>query len=651
MGLLIIKKVEYFGDKYHFESPEFGPGLSIIEGPNGSGKSTFFNLIYYGLGGRVDEFDPTAKEIHEEIVGDSNNFVRLIIEINGNLFTLNRRFRDTTITVIKSQEELDGITPALEAETLPIFRREDVKTFSDWLLERLSIAVVDIFQGGRQFKLNFVDLARLIYHNQSPDPHGIYKPSDTASFVSDSLEIRRAIYQILVGKTLLELYEAFGNQKAAEKDVQAAKMVHHEYDDIVNQLLKASGITDVKNTKALSHQIEALEEQIASLLQTRRTYTRGQVGSDVAQQALRIEAGRIRALEIRQREMSDEQELLVKEINNLLDVERSLQADIQRINKVIYAHGQLNLFSRDTCPYCLNDVARIPDHCVCGNAVTEHDYQRFFYSSAEYLEILKRKTKTLETLRLAIKGVKDDAAVRSARDSRIQVVIEARRNRLDSAFSGPDKIDSAMEELDEKLLDAREKLSKSEEAFRLESKLKGLTKRLSDSKIALDRARATVNRLDGESKGELQVQISEFTRVYNEFMTAVVPECRYAEIDSETYLPLINGGLYREHSAMVPKRFLYYLTLMQLSLLRDIPFPRLLLIDTPETAGIDFDRLVAMIRQISALSNPKNLDYQILLSTGIGKYPPEFKNNVAFKLSDTSKLLQEVPQAAPLTGQ
>ena len=30
MGSLIIRKVEYFGDHYHFESPSFDDGLSII---------------------------------------------------------------------------------------------------------------------------------------------------------------------------------------------------------------------------------------------------------------------------------------------------------------------------------------------------------------------------------------------------------------------------------------------------------------------------------------------------------------------------------------------------------------------------------------------------------------------------------------------
>jgi hypothetical protein len=646
MGSLIVRKVEYFGDHYHFESPPFGDGLSIIEGPNGTGKSTFFNLVYYALGGKVEEFDSSSAETHKEIMRDTNNLVRLVVEINGELFTLNRRLHDNSITVVRAVVATDDVNRPVESTTLPIVRREDAQTFSDWLLERLDIPVVDIVQGSKQFKLNFTDLARLIYHNQSPDPNGIYKPAESANFVSDSLEIRRAIFEILIGKTLLELYEAIGKQKNAERDAQAAKAVHQEYQSIVGQLLKASGFPEVLNVKALAERIAGLEVQIATLLETRRGFSRGTIGSAEAQKTLQAELSNIRAMELRNRELDDERESLVREAGRLVDVERALQADIDRINKVIYAHGQLNLFSRDTCPYCLNDVARTPGHCVCGNKVEELDFQRFFYSPAEYLDILKSKSRTLDTLRLAIKGVQDDSAQWKAQRDMVQQELAERRARVQAANLAPDSIEQAMEQLDEKLLDVRERLAKATEAYRLEYRLEGLQKQLNDRRRDLELAKGAVTRLEGASKVELQNQIEKFNRVYNDTMTTVVADCRSAEIDAQIYLPHINDGEYREHSAKVPKRFLYYLSLLQLSLLSEIPFPRLLLVDTPETAGIDPDSLVKMLRQISALENPKGRAFQILFSTGVGKYPPEFADNVVLKLSKEARLLTEKEPAA-----
>ncbi|CAB3835675.1 ATP-binding protein [Achromobacter animicus] len=646
MGSLAIRKVVYTGDQYYFESPTFEDGLSIIEGPNGTGKSTFFNLIYYGLGGRVDEFNPSSPEKHKEIIGDSNNMVRLVIEIDGELFTLNRRFRDNSITVVKASTAVDDVATSIESVTLPIQRREDVRTFSDWLLDRLNIPVVDIFQAGKQFKLNFSDLARLIYHNQSPDPNGIYKPAEVGNYISDSLEIRRAIFQILVGKTLLDLYNAIGRQKIAERDAATARSVHLEYQNIVEQLLKASGITDIANTKALGERIQDLETQIEALLATRKGFARGELGSTEAQQTLAADLTNIRALEVRKHELDEEREKLVREASRLIDVERSLQSDIERINKVIYAHGQLNLFSSDTCPYCLNDVARTPGHCVCGNTVEELDFQRFFYSPAEYLDILKTKSKSLETLRLAIASVREDSARWNLERAEVQDRLQLHRSRVQEANASPASVEHAIEELDAKLLDARDRLAKATEAYRLEAKLAELLKRYNNKKAAFDLAKAEVARLDGESATELHNQIEAFDRVYNDSMTSVVSECRHACIDSQTYLPLINSGEYREHSAKVPKRFLYYLALLQLSLLSDVPFPRLLLVDTPETAGIDFERLIKMLRQIELLENPNSRHFQILFSTGVKKYPPEFENNVVMKLTESARLLTKREEVA-----
>ena len=148
-----------------------------------------------------------------------------------------------------------------------------------------------------------------------------------------------------------------------------------------------------------------------------------------------------------------------------------------------------------------------------------------------------------------------------------------------------------------------------------------------------------MQRLDAESKTELETQLTAFNKIYNDFMTSAVADCRSASIDPETYLPLIDGGKYREHSAMVPKRFLYYLSLLQLSLISDIPYPRLLLIDTPETAGIDLDGLVKVIRKIAELENPNDKPFQILFSTGQDKYPPEFASKVLLRMSKANRLL------------
>lgn len=111
---------------------------------------------------------------------------------------------DITITPFVEEVVIEGDEEVLqfnsqdmvgETKVLAIFRREkEPYTFSDWILEKLGITVVELYQGYTTFKINFTDLMRLIYHDQQPDPEFIYKKLDTKSnFVSDSETLRKAI--------------------------------------------------------------------------------------------------------------------------------------------------------------------------------------------------------------------------------------------------------------------------------------------------------------------------------------------------------------------------------------------------------------------------------------------------------------------------
>ncbi|MDP1063384.1 hypothetical protein Q6333_30160, partial [Klebsiella pneumoniae] len=75
--------------------------------------------------------------------------------------------------------------------------RIDDYIFSDWLLNELNIPAIEIFHSGKNFKIGFNDLLRLIYHNQGTDANIIYKPADHHNYVSDSVFLRKAIFEVL----------------------------------------------------------------------------------------------------------------------------------------------------------------------------------------------------------------------------------------------------------------------------------------------------------------------------------------------------------------------------------------------------------------------------------------------------------------------
>lgn len=638
MGSLKVTSVKYSGDRYWFESPELKDGLSIIEGPNGTGKSTFFNLIYYALGGKVEEFERGSLHAHKEITSDTSNFVRVGVAINEVRYSLTRKIGDTSIAIDATYHSEDDSSVAL---VLPIFRQSADYIFSDWLLERLEIAVVEIFQGGRSFKLNFTDLARLIYHNQSPDPNGVFKPADASNFISDSLEVRRAIFQVLVGKTLLALYQAIGRQKHAERDKDSARAILIEYTQIVAELLSANGIKEVTNQTHLLARIHEMQQQLEKLGRERSARVTSGVGTDEIVASFEMARRRYEAVSVDRAVLDEKLTFLFREKARLDEVQVVLNDDIHRIQKILYTHEQLKLFSADTCPYCLNTVERAKDRCVCGCVVDEKNYQRFFYSAAEYIDILKSKAKSLETMRSAVEGVRDEISrLARSRDDMDAATEDARVKLICATEESLRPQDEYIELIEEKMFELRNVISELEQALKLEEKLAELQRRYDSAASSAQNAKAEVAQLDAAARVELSSRLGEFNSIYTSLMTAVLVDCRTAKIDPETYLPVINNGEYREASADVPKRFLYYLALLRMSLNEDIPFPRILLVDTPETAGIDLHNLVLMLRQID-VATKDHAEFQILLSTGEGKFPQEYADRVAVRLRKDSRLLHE----------
>lgn len=106
-------------------------------------------------------------------------------------------------------------------------------------------------------------------------------------------------------------------------------------------------------------------------------------------------------------------------------------------------------------------------------------------------------------------------------------------------------------------------------------------------------------------------------------------------------MPFIDNREYKANSSDVPKRLMYYFTILALSLkLNSVKHPRFLLIDTPEDSGIDTDHLNQNLALLNdAIDYGKQSDgsfkeYQVILTTGYGKFPAEFDEFVKERFSE-----------------
>ncbi len=638
MGYLRIKKVVYSGQKYFFESEIFEKNIVLIEGDNGTGKSTLCNLIYFGLGGRVNEFRPDSDKKHKEITSDSDNFVELYVSINSDNF-LRRYLSENDITVTpfvekvvegrdKNSIQYSAQEKAEKTKVYAIFRREEEPfTFSDWILGKLGITVVELYQGYATFKVNFADLMRLVYHDQQPDPEFIYKKLDTKSnFVSDSETLRKAIFELLAGKAYSEFYDAIVESKRAEKDKALAKSLVDEYAVLSD---KIRGREEFKNKSFLQEEIRKNEGQLEKLQAARVAFKQNRDTSITLDPEIDTLKNRVMEIEF---ELSDKQEALVGLYNEryrLAAIKNDTVREVGQLQKVIHTHDQLNLFASDTCPYCLTKVDRPEDHCVCGAQIDEEQYERFFYTSQEYNEILKAKTKTLATIDLAKNGCNDDIHEIVEGQKSLTKVLTELKEKLRTLLGAIDQtIDlETINDIDDKILDIREEIASLYRIIEVETKLESLQKAYDGKRQLAKDLELEKRGLQAKAQRDIAKKINKFSGIYNDFMVETLPDCRSARIRLEDYMPIINEGEYREASARVSIRLMYYLSFIKLSLVQeDVNFPKFLLVDTPETAGIEMDNLINCIGKFQELE-PLGVDYQVIIATGLKKYPAFLKSN------------------------
>ncbi|NQY07600.1 MAG: hypothetical protein HRT68_15740 [Flavobacteriaceae bacterium] len=502
-----------------------------------------------------------------------------------------------------------------------------------------NISVFDINQGSKTFKLNFSDLCRLIYHNQSTDPSLIYKPSENRGFVSDSLYVRKAIFEVLVGKSLLEYYKALSDLKSSLKDRDSAKSLYNEYKNLVAELI---GSNDIKNIQFINNEIKEKESHLEKLTTLRKQSIKIKPAPENIISNIDKLKQKKQTTEYKRHKSLEQNRLLTNELSKVIQGKKDVEMDIDRISKVILTHNELSLFTPDTCPYCLHDVSRHPDKCVCGSDVDEEDYQRFFYSSSEYQEILKSIIKSIGSFNRIIDNLTIDIEytekVLITREQQLTSVDHHLSEALSELVIEVDMTN--LEEIDDKIIELKEEISELFQLKKLEEKLELYDKDHDKKDKDYKKKDKNFKQKEIDASNQLESQITEFSKTYNDLMKNSLTDVRKAEIDHDTYLPIINGGMYREASSGVAARFLYFLSLLKISMKGNIPYPRLLLVDTPETAGIDSNNLDLVLSKVQALETDFDSDFQAIIATGVKKYPDSMKDYVLIRLSKSDRLLK-----------
>ena len=614
MGSVIIEKVKYSGDKYFYESPKLEKGINLIVGDNGSGKSTFTYFIEYCLGNKIKYFEKDNNKEYIEIVNDTNNFVELHILINSKKYQL-KRFIGKNDIFINDENDIS---------VYPINRNQNV-IFSDWFLEKLGISISELNMGTYSWKLNLSDLLRLIIYDQDTESKKIFKAPVDTNFVTDSLIIRKTIFEVLLGISSDEYFKKHDELKAITKKKDSALSALNDFNE------KYSGVDLDK--KGIQEKIEVYNKTLEKAYSERKLYlsTNTKI-DDKAEFINKIQEELIQTdLKISEQNLLNNNYQI--EYNKVSKLYENQQNEIREIEKIIFTNDKLNLFAFKLCPFCMSSHEPIKNHCLCGSEIKDENYEKFVYNSNEYDIILKHKTKSIETLQIAldsyfkeITSIKNELNLLSKKSNDLTIKLKKLISSIE--FSGNTEL---VDSLNDKILDTKKDLDKFEYLLEISIKKEELEEVFDSVNKKYKSKSKEFKKLQLEFIAQNKSLIEEFNKIYCDLLKKSSAGANIAEID-EDYMPIVDGGVYKNKSADVPLRLMYYFTILALSLKNEtVKHPGLLIIDTPEDSGIDEDNLkndLSLINSVIEQGETSKKDYQIILTTGIDKYPESFKENI-----------------------
>lgn len=642
MGILVVKKVKYNGDNYFYESPELRTGLNVIYGDNGSGKSTFSYFLEYGLGGKVAPFNSAAEtDKYRKILDDTNNYVQLDLCISGKAYSLKRFLGETDIFI---QEDDVFIK-------LPISRIAAPRIFSDWILEKLEIPLFEMSLGTANWKFGFADLFRLLNYDQDTENRKIYKAPPAENFITESLSVRKAIFEVLLGISSAAYFAKQDEVKKALKLRDSAKSLVDNFRERYKHLNL--------DVNLLSKEKVEKEKSITSLNIQRDQYLRSNTNVPAKLAQLNELQSNLVRTELSVSEKKIKLSAYKIERDKIVKIHKDGLDEIAQLRKIIFTHDKLDLFKLEVCPFCATEKKPQEGYCICGSKYNDDDYEKFVYSSGEYKDILKHKEKSIETIEIAQEDYDQkvgslNLAIQAAETEAQRLKLHLSKIIMTSEFSGNSTL---IEELNREIIKLTNELFHIEKNLDIADEDRTLETQLKARTAAYTKLYKEFIQLKSQFEISNAQTITNFNTIYSDLISKSSLKKAEAEIN-EDYMPVIDNGNYNQASAGVPKRLMYYFTILSMALkYPSVKHPKFLLIDTPENLGIDRDMLkndLLLLDRAIELSklnpNDPTPQYQVILTIGYDRLPAEYETYVVerFNAKENSHILKQHSTEQPI---
>ena len=198
----------------------------------------------------------------------------------------------------------------------------------------------------------------------------------------------------MLGKTYNDYYYTLGQYKLKLKEFEKAQAVMNSYDDFLGEILDY----DLENIVHIKKMIAENQEMVERVQLERNLAMNEESNADGVWQLINQQKALLISMQRDQDHWEKAKVLTNQSIDKIVYLIDEAEKELAEIEKIRLVNKKLKLFTPNTCPYCLRDVERKKGKCICGSDILEEQYEKFFYTDEEYLDILKVRKKSIQSM-------------------------------------------------------------------------------------------------------------------------------------------------------------------------------------------------------------------------------------------------------------
>ena len=458
-------------------------------------------------------------------------------------------------------------------------------------------------------------------------------------YFKNSSIMKRSIFEILISDYFKEYYNTYYEIKDKLKEKEEIKETKKSIQSLIEGVVRETNLDKIEDIEEV---ISYNKDEIERLKKIRETHINSNYENSIEENnELNIDRinsiqEEISLLTMKKNKLEIDIEEIQEEINKAQYVRKNLEDDINYLDRILFTSKMYNIINDDTCPFCLEKINENGGKCICGSD-KYLDYEKFIYSDVEYLKMMKSKIKGLRTTNYTIESCEEELKEILSKhkyiEEKLKYLLMSIKEISAELVSGIDF--KSVDMLTEEIMLLKEELIELEVLKSKLDNLDNVNKNIANLENKLDSLRKKLDELEIQKSDIISKNLKIFFDKYYLWITEFYDDKKINISLDRDYKPVVK--FYREESFSVPKRFFYYLSLLNLSLKKNINYPRFLLIDTLKSAGIDVPRLRNLIPYLNELEGE---EYQVIMTCGYEEYDNSLNWNIIDELSDENKLLK-----------